>query len=120
MFEQIELLEHLRRKSGLYSSKKGDKFGLFFVPMIPGKAPMKVLAAPKDSEWQHVSVSLPSRCPTWKEMCFIKDLFWHEDETVVQFHPPKSEYINNHSFCLHLWRNCDGHSTPPSILTGIK
>ena len=25
--------------------------------------------------WDHVSVSLADRCPTWAEMCFIKDLF---------------------------------------------
>ena len=27
-----------------------------------------------------------------------------EDETVVQYHPPKSDYVNNHPYCLHLWR----------------
>lgn len=54
--------------------------------------------------WEHVSVSLPLRCPTWQEMCFFKDLFWDEDETVVQYHPPKAEYINCHPYCLHLWK----------------
>lgn len=29
--------------------------------------------------WEHVSVSLPVRCPTWEEMCFIKSLFWDEE-----------------------------------------
>ena len=54
-------------------------------------------------------------------MCFVKNLFWGEDETVVQFHPPKSEYVNNHPYCLHLWRNTrTGYKLPPSILVGIK
>jgi hypothetical protein len=57
--------------------------------------------------WEHVSVSLGSRCPNWKEMCFVKDLFWDEEDCVVQFHPPKSEYVNCHPFCLHLWRSID-------------
>ena len=26
--------------------------------------------------WEHVSVSLARRCPTWEEMCMVKDIFW--------------------------------------------
>jgi hypothetical protein len=37
-------------------------------------------------------------------MCFVKDLFWDEEECVVQFHPPKSKYVNHHTRCLHLWK----------------
>lgn len=54
--------------------------------------------------WEHVSVSYPNRCPTWEEMCRVKDIFWNDHECVVQFHPPKSDYVNNHPYCLHLWR----------------
>ena len=54
--------------------------------------------------WEHVSVSLRNRCPTWEEMCLVKDIFWMDDECVVQFHPPKNEYINVHPYCLHLWK----------------
>lgn len=56
--------------------------------------------------WEHVSVSIleQERCPTWEEMCFVKNFFWNEEDTVLQFHPPKSEYVNTHPYCLHLWR----------------
>ncbi len=54
--------------------------------------------------WEHVSVSYPNRCPTWEEMCKVKDMFWNEDECVVEYHPPKSECVNKHPYCLHLWR----------------
>lgn len=57
-----------------------------------------------DQGWDHVSVSLTNRCPNWEEMCFIKDLFFDEEETVIQFHPKKSRYVNIHPFCLHMWR----------------
>jgi hypothetical protein len=53
--------------------------------------------------WDHVSVSFNNRCPTWEEMCQIKDLFFEPDECVMQLHPPKKDYINNHPYCLHLW-----------------
>lgn len=36
-------------------------------------------------------------------MCFVKDLFWSDDECVIQFHPPHSDYVNYHPHCLHLW-----------------
>jgi hypothetical protein len=54
--------------------------------------------------WDHVSISHPERCPTWDEMCFIKNLFFMPEETVIQFHPPQSQYINKCKTVLHLWR----------------
>lgn len=49
-------------------------------------------------------MSLKNRCPNWFEMDYVKDLFWAEEETVMQLHVPKSEHINCHPHCLHLWR----------------
>lgn len=54
--------------------------------------------------WEHVSVSLKNRLPTWQELMFIKMLFWDPEDEVLQFFPPQSEYINVHKNCLHLWR----------------
>jgi len=71
--------------------------------------------------WEHVSVSLFDRTPTWEEMQRIKDLFWNDDETVIQYHPSKKEYINQHPFCLHLWKPIGVEIlTPPGILVGVK
>lgn len=71
--------------------------------------------------WEHVSVSLPNRCPNWTEMCFVKNLFWGPEEIVMQFHPPESQNISNHPYCLHMWRNPNvGQALPPAILVGIK
>jgi hypothetical protein len=98
---------------------------------IPGRklgtTPLTVIASDslddedRDHKWEHVSVSLPTRCPTWEEMCLVKSLFWSDEDTVVQFHPPKSEYVNNHSFCLHLWRPTGFNlPTPPAWMVGYK
>ncbi len=56
--------------------------------------------------WEHVSVSLKKRKenPSWDIMNRIKNMFWEEEDTVFQFHPPKSQYVNFHPYCLHLWR----------------
>jgi hypothetical protein len=71
--------------------------------------------------WEHVSVSRRDRCPTWFEMCQVKDMFWDADDCVVQYHPPESEYVNNHPYCLHLWRKIDEpFPLPPRIMVGFK
>ena len=73
--------------------------------------------------WEHVSVSPYKRriTPSWDDMCRIKDIFWHEDEAVIQIHPPKAEYVNNMPNCLHLWRcTYKDMVLPPSCLVGIK
>lgn len=54
--------------------------------------------------WDHVSVSRKDRCPDWAEMDFVKRLFWEDEEAVMQLHPPRSTWVNNHASCLHLWR----------------
>jgi len=54
--------------------------------------------------WEHVSVSLKRRCPTWKEMEWVRDQFWEPDELVLQFSIPRAQHISHHANCLHLWK----------------
>lgn len=92
--------------------------GAFRFPAAPGRPALSVIASDGEG-WEHVSVSTPFRCPTWDEMCWIKDQFWGPEDCVVQFHPPRSEYVNVHQFCLHLWRPTTGEIvTPPALLVG--
>lgn len=76
---------------------------------IPGPCArdLQVIFASADPQWEHVSVSTPTRPPNWAEMCFIKHLFWDGEDTVMQLHPPESRYVNLHPHCLHLWRPID-------------
>lgn len=105
-------------KSGIYS--------------IPRGVHVLVVLATDSHGWEHVSVvkyprldrSLAaSMTPSWKDMCEVKSLLWKDPEAcVMQLHPAKSEYVNNHPNCLHLWRPINGASIPqpPSFLVGIK
>lgn len=98
-----------------FDTKTGDPFGMFILTGPRGKR-LKVIAASgkyslrenKDPEWawDHVSVSLVDcrECPTWEQMCWVKHQFWDDDELVLQFHPPKDDYINFHNYVLHLWK----------------
>lgn len=64
----------------------------------------------KGDFWEHISVTPKNqkRCPTWDEMCYIKELFFEDEEECIQFHPKKSEYVNKHEYCLHIWRPVNG------------
>lgn len=71
--------------------------------------------------WDHVSVSWPNRCPTWDEMCKVKSMFFHPEEICVEYHPSESEYVNQHPYCLHLWRyQQPGMPMPPSWMLGLR
>jgi len=102
--------------------------GMFLVPSCDDHEPMKVMSSsalsPEERDelekdclrvgqpippeemtcWDHVSISREDRTPTWAEMCYIKDMFFEPTECVMQLHPPRSEHINVHDYCLHLWR----------------
>lgn len=98
---------------------RGDSYnGAFKIPYL-GKT--YTIIASNGLGWEHVSISLPKEVPSWKAMCKMKDLFFHEEETVMQLHPPKSEYINNHKYCLHLWKPIGTEiPMPPSAMVGLK
>jgi hypothetical protein len=67
--------------------------------------------------WEHVTVETDHRIPTWDEMCFVKNLFWQEEECVVEYHPPLSQYVRCNPYCLHLWR--PKHATIPTPSVSI-
>jgi hypothetical protein len=122
-------------------SRRGDLFGCFLLPASPARKiqfALRCIASdgsdwdlmqadgfvPKDSiPFEHVSVSLNppamTRCPTWEEMCYVKDIFWEPDDVVMQLHPPRSEWVNNHRWCLHLWKAVGIElPRPPAICVG--
>lgn len=94
--------------------------GNFIIPSENGRFNYHVIAS-VDGDWDHVSVSLLTidgenplnRCPKWNEMCFIKDLFFEDEEEVIQFHPKKSEYVNIHPYVLHMWKSHNDLNMPP-------
>lgn len=118
--------EQYRVKKGPYKTDVSDgNNGFFAVPLVNKKAGLHAQClASCNLGWEHVSISLINiswsgkshaitRCPTWEEMCRIKELFWDDPEdVVVQYHPPKSEYVSQHQYCLHLWRPIDADGNP--------
>lgn len=100
--------ENFRITQGMMAStRKCGNNGSFRIPVpraIGIKDQFLTVVVSDGLGWDHVSVSLPYRTPSWEEMCFIKDLFFHDGEVAIQYHPKKSQYVNHHRFCLHLFR----------------
>lgn len=120
----------------LYQTKDNERGlgGAFIVPTpgsraSPGpmrrRAFMRVIASSGADQvapyrWDHVSVSLSDRCPTWEEMDFVKRLFFKPEEVCFQLHVSDVEHISNHPYCLHIWRPLDvGIPRPPADTVGI-
>jgi hypothetical protein len=120
--------EELRVRKGDLRSETADGNNGFF--LIPGslKRPYALRCIASDgSEWVDLELP-PPRMGTrqrldrsaWEEMCLVKSLFWDAEDVVWQLHPPKSEYVNNHPYCLHLWRPIGiALQRPPAITVGI-
>lgn len=113
-------VERHRIRGGLLGSSSQDgNNGVFIIPY--GKLTLSVVCSDEEG-WDHVSVSVdinPPRLPTWEEMCYVKDLFFRDEETVVQFHPKRSAYRNVNPWVLHLWRDQSiEYSLPPGKFIG--
>lgn len=114
--------ENFRVTTGVMgTSAECGNNGLFIIkPIKHGEPSLKVIAS-DGAGWEHVSVSTNKRCPNWEEVSCVKAMFWGEEDLVVQFHPVKSQYVNRHPYCLHLWRKSgtnDFCETPPKVLVG--
>lgn len=95
------------------SNQVGDRYNGFL--QIPARK-MVIVFSTGDG-WEHVSVSMSDRCPTWDEMEDVKRHFWNGSDTVMQLHVPEKEHRNCHPYCLHLWRPINGEiPRPPGIM----
>lgn len=107
-----------------------DINGEYRIP-VPWKRKSDVRTLPRDQimaviasdglGWDHVSVSLSHRCPTWEEMEYIRDLFFADDETVMQLSVPRADHVSYHPYCLHLWRpQTEPIPRPPALMVALK
>lgn len=112
----MKTIEELTLEKRMIIEKIGFDGGMGYVYYPDVIQPIRVVFS-FGAGWDHVSASYSTRLLTWDEMNFLKDVFFHEDETVVQFHPPKKDYINNHPNVLHLWKPQDYDiALPPKFM----
>jgi hypothetical protein len=61
----------------------------------------KVLVGLEPAGW-HMSISHPTRNPTWEEIKQARYDHCPHDVTMAMILPPTDEYVNLHNFCFHL------------------
>lgn len=115
MFEVPE--KHRIGKGALGSDESYGNNGAFVFRRYELKSYTKFIycIASDGYGWEHVSVSIrrknakgayepSSIMPEWRDMRKVKDMFWGDDDVVMQLHPAKKNYVNIHPHVLHLWR----------------
>jgi hypothetical protein len=97
-------LNHLRRSDWelMAHGVVGDAHGGCFCVPREG-IELKVIAS-DGGGWDHISISLEDRCPTWDEMECVRKHFALPHEVWLQFGLPPKDHINCHPYCLHWFR----------------
>ena len=110
--------EAFRVRTGpMASDARHGNNGAFRVRLKGGQT-FNVIAS-DGAGWEHVSVSRSDRCPTWGEMCQVRNMFWAPDAWVIQYHPAATDYVNEHPYCLHMWRPLRADvPKPPTWMVG--
>lgn len=63
---------------------------------------LRVICNIEDDCW-HISISHPSRYPTWDEIKDIRYQLAPNDIYMAILLPPVEQYVNIHPNCFHLW-----------------
>lgn len=111
----IHLNQFRNRSHPQFKSEDSDGMNGFFVIPVAQDTWALTLASCGNEivPWDHVSArigvkkyhgKMVERCPSWDEMCLLKDIFWDDTECVMQLHPKAADYVNHHPFVLHLWK----------------
>ncbi len=73
-----------------------------------------VFAGKEPPGW-HMSISHPTRYPTWDEIREARYRFVPDAVTMVMILPPRAEYVNVHRNCFHLHEMSGGPVEPVGI-----
>lgn len=62
--------------------------------------------------WLHVSFACNNKMPDYSDISFIKQQFFGDDLKAIMVFPKRTEHINLHQYCLHLWANLTQDDLP--------
>lgn len=71
--------------------------------------------------WIHLSCAYmdTKRLPEWDVLVRARDVVLGHDAKALQVLAPRSEHINIHRYCLHLWHCVDGDPLPDFTRGGL-
>lgn len=62
--------------------------------------------------WVHFSMSGRHSLPSWDQLSRAKDALLGAERKALQVLPPRSQWVNIHPNCLHLWMCLDDDGLP--------
>jgi hypothetical protein len=68
--------------------------------------------------WLHISTAYPDRLPKWGELVAAKEWIAGTDRYAYQVIPPRSRYVNQHPFVLHVFVPLEGDPPLPDFTHG--
>lgn len=78
---------------------------------IPRKKGYYNISIIQTNDWKRIQVSLLNWWhqqlkvfPTWDEMCAIKDIFFNDDEAIIEIHPSDEYKIYEKDYTIDLWK----------------
>lgn len=108
MKQNNEAIEPYRVIKGQFATTKDDgNNGHFFIPY---HTKFFFCIVSDGLGWEHVSVRIVDKkfkhdwIPDYRALKTIKELFWGDDECVVQYFPAKADHVNIADNVLHLWK----------------
>lgn len=101
----MKTVEEIKATPNLLIVENGESGGHGFITFGNLKDCHVIWGRSEGGQYDHVSIAPKRRTPTWEEMCKVKDMFFYDEEECYQVFPKKSEYVNLHKYCLHIWRD---------------
>jgi hypothetical protein len=92
------------RSPAAYQTDRGH---LVLITEDPRVAGSPIIGGDDGFRW-HLSMSHPSRYPTWDELKEARYRLLPDEIYMAQLLPPKADYVNLHENCFHLHELRDG------------
>lgn len=70
--------------------------------------------------WLHLSVASPDWLPKYETLVEVKELFIGRERKAIQVFPPRSQHVNQHPNCIHLWHCVEAEDPLPDFTRGGK
>jgi hypothetical protein len=114
--EKLVRANRWRIRNGQFASTDQEGFNGHFLVPLNGELWHVIIS--DEFGWKHLSVTNAQRkmMPPWEIMCRLKEAFYGDDEWCVQFHPARDAYVNDHPFCLHIWRPLEDELPKPPLV----
>jgi len=119
MRHRTEILTRIRAAKGRVLEDAGIDWLSCLLPGHKNGRSLNCVAAWRGG-WDRVRVlTAQPGAPTWADMCIVKDVFFGENETVIQVHPPDTHpaHLKRSAVRLVLWRpQMGGIPLPPATV----